>query len=258
MRLKVIGTGPWAAVYRTLLPVPEHTGPGLPDAAIIVSKAHQHHGDAMQYLRWHVPVLVEKPFAMSVPQCEEMIACAEDNGTYLAAAHVLKFDRRFELLRPLVTKHVSIKWTDPCHGRYDHSVSIEADVLPHIVSIIDTLCPGEEIRCDGVSYAGRGRSIRLGVGTVTFDVHLERDAAQRVRRIDTGTRTLDFTALPHDHNPLRDLIAEFLQQADVVFPQPVPTDRLSPDLALKSCRVTEDVLSCVERFRPVLEEYAGP
>jgi hypothetical protein len=256
VKLRVIGTGPWAAVYRQLLPVPEHTAPELPDAAIIVSKAHQHHADAMQYLRWKVPCLVEKPFAMSAPQCEEMIACAEANGTYLAAAHVLKFDRRIEAFRPHVGNYVKIIWTDPCHGRYDPTVTVEADVLPHVVSVVDQLSPGAEIVCDGVSFGGRGRDIRLQAGETTYDIHLERDAWKRQRIIDTGEHVLDFSALPVDHNPLSNLIAEFLEvlsDGPLVWSFP-----LCPELALKSCRVTEDVLSCAERFRPSVEEYVGP
>ena len=70
MRIAVIGDGPWAQVYRSLLPEPEaHPFDGLPDAAIIVNKAHMHWQTTLQYLRWGVPCLVEKPFAMSVPQC---------------------------------------------------------------------------------------------------------------------------------------------------------------------------------------------
>jgi hypothetical protein len=256
MRLKVIGEGPWAAVYRQLLPVPEFTGTGLPDAAIIVTKAHRHHPDALQYLRWKVPCLVEKPFAMTVPQCEEMIECAEDNGTYLAAAHVLKFDRRIEAFRPHVGHYAKIIWTDPCNGRYDPTVPVEADVLPHIVSIIDTLCPGEPIACGGVSFGGRGRDIRLSAGSTTFDVHLERDAWKRQRIIDAG-EVLDFSVLPADHNPLRELIKNWAYWAErprgVIWPI-----SSSCNLALHACRVTEDVMTMAERCRPSLETYVGP
>lgn len=294
MRIKVIGTGPWAAVYRSLLPEPECQEPRLPDAVIVASKAHTHHSEAIRYLRWRVPVLVEKPFAMSVPECEEMIETAEKFGTYLAAAHVLKFDRRIEEFGRHVgrtNQWVGISWSDPCNGRYDKAVSIEHDVLPHIVSIIDTLCPNADIRCEGISHGGRGRDIRLRDGDVTFDCHLERDADARRRLIETDGASLDFSALPADHNPLRELILTFkracqeparkrpmewrsphewwdendhewcvgggyrpqigdsgdygtLSRWDLARPH------LSTDLALRACRVTEDVLACVERFRP--------
>jgi hypothetical protein len=259
MKLKIIGEGPWAAVYRQLLPVPEFTGTGLPDAAIIVTKAHRHHSDALQYLRWRVPCLVEKPFATSVAQCEEMIECAEDNGTYLAAAHVLKFDRRIEAFRPHVGGYVNhavkIIWTDSCNGRYDPTVPVEADVLPHIVSIIDTLCPGETIACGGVSFGGRGRDIRLSAGATTFDVHLERDAWKRQRIIDAG-EVLDFSVLPADHNPLEELIRYFADAASHI--KSWRTSLTDTSLALHACRVTEDVMTMAERCRPSLETYVGP
>jgi hypothetical protein len=262
MKLKVIGSGPWSHTYRSLLPFDEHTDSSLPDAAIIVSKSHQHHPDTIQYLRWKIPCLVEKPFAMSVPQCEEMIKCAEDNGTYLAAAHVLKFDRRIAAFREKVGNYVKVIWTDPCNGRYDPTVPVEADVLPHIVSIIDTFCPSDEIDCDGVSYGGRGRDIRLQAGRVTFDIHLERDAWKRQRIIDTGYDCLNFSALPEDHNPLRDLIQGFLYANYFIDVTPRPDgevcELLHTDLALKACRVTEDVLSMAEKCRPSVEVYAGP
>lgn len=252
MRLKVIGTGPWAAVYRSLLPEPECQEPRLPDAVIVASKAHTHHSEAIRYLRWRVPVLVEKPFAMSVAQCEEMIETAEQFGTYLAAAHVLKFDRRIEEFRRHLTRTnqiVSITWTDPTNGRYDVRVPIENDVLPHIVSIVDTLRPGFEIACDGISYGGRGRSVRLTSGRFTFDCHLERDSDARRRLIETDGATLDFSALPADHNPLVDLIQAFIDNCGLSFPI-YEHSRLGLNLALHACRVTEDVLACVERFKP--------
>lgn len=252
MRLKVVGDGPWAQVYRSLLPEPECEPYAFPDAVMVVNKASRHCNEAMRWLRWGVPVLVEKPFAMSVAECEEMIATAEKYGAYLAAAHVLKFDVRIEEFRQHITRVnqiVSITWTDPCNGRYDPSVSIETDVIPHIVSIIDTLCPGKPIAVDGISFGGRGRSVRFIAGSVTFDAHLERDADARRRRIETDGAALDFSALPADHNPLRELIEKFCRQGPEYWDEWHPT-ALDTKLALNACRVTEDVLACVERFKP--------
>ncbi len=256
MRLKVIGEGPWAQVYRSLLPEPECPPKEFPDAVIVVNKAHQHASEAMRWLRWGVPVLVEKPFAMSVPQCEEMIALAAHYQTYLAAAHVLKFDRRIEAMRPHLTNPnqiVRITWTDPCNGRYDSAVPIEADVLPHIVSIIDTLCGGAPIAVDGVSYGGRGRDVRLSAGSITFDAHMERDAAARRRLIETDGAALDFSALPADHNPLRDLIEHFYNGPRQYFDAD-HLESLDPKLALKACQVTEGVLLRVDEWRPQMME----
>ena len=257
MKLRVIGTGPWASVYRSLLPEPECPDLEFPDAVIIASKASTHWYEAIRWLRWKVPVLVEKPFAMSSAQCEEMIETAEKFGTYLAAAHVLKFDRRIEEFRKHVGKRVnrivSITWTDPCTSRYDKSISVEVDVLPHIVSIMDTIHPGDDIVCDGISRGGRGRDIRFRVGQETWDVHLERDSDARRRLIETDGATLDFSALPEGHNPLADQIGDFVKHVVLGFHyrSPVMSDNLHTDLALRACRVTEDVLACVERFNPM-------
>ena len=107
---------------------------------------------------------------------------------------------------------------------------------------------------DDIGVGGRGRDVRLMAGRTTFDVHLERDAWKRQRIIDTGYDCLNFSALPEDHNPLRDLIAAFVEAVkwDVADPD------LDPSLALRAARVTEDVLSMADRCRPSVEAYAGP
>ncbi len=76
--------------------------PGRVDAAIVALPNHLHAPVAIDLLRRGVHVLVEKPMAMNVRECDEMIAAAGDARAVLAVGHEFRFFDSSRLVRNLL------------------------------------------------------------------------------------------------------------------------------------------------------------
>src|SRR5215210_1025760 len=61
------------------------------DAAVVALPNHLHAPVAVDLLRRGIPVLVEKPMALTVRECDEMIAAAEAGGATLAVGLDFRF-----------------------------------------------------------------------------------------------------------------------------------------------------------------------
>ena len=75
---------------------------GRVDAAIVALPNSLHAPVAIDLLRRGLHVLVEKPMAMNVRECDEMIAAAETAGTVLAVGHEFRFFDSSLLVRNLL------------------------------------------------------------------------------------------------------------------------------------------------------------
>jgi hypothetical protein len=255
MRVAVIGAGRWAAVYRRLLDGHEIVeATDSPAAVFVINKAEHHEGTALRFIQAGIPTLIEKPFALSVRGVQALEAAARDTKTYLAAAHVLKFAGYLEQFSAKIhggrirPHYCSITWTDPLHGRhYDPTLPLISDVLPHIVSIMDTLFPGSPPTLEGWTLYGAGNDFRFQAAYCCIDVHMERDADARRREISVACgpdiHTLDFTENATDENPLQKLIDAFLVGAGGGHKD----ERLDLRLAYLAAGLTEQCLRKVQK-----------
>jgi myo-inositol 2-dehydrogenase / D-chiro-inositol 1-dehydrogenase len=73
------------------------------DVVDIVVPSHLHHEIATAALRAGKHVLLEKPMAVSLRQCDEMIALAEKHQRYLAIGHELRLSSLWGKVKELVT-----------------------------------------------------------------------------------------------------------------------------------------------------------
>jgi predicted dehydrogenase len=76
--------------------------PGRVDAAVVALPNHLHAPVSIDLLRRGIHVLVEKPMAMNVHECDEMIAAAEGSGAVLAVGHEFRFFDSSLLVRNLL------------------------------------------------------------------------------------------------------------------------------------------------------------
>jgi predicted dehydrogenase len=186
--------------------------------AVIVANATRDHERAAEWaLAAGVPVLVEKPMAMSGAGAQRLAALARSLGTRLAAAHVLRFAGYLDRFATCVGKagpicSMRIQWWDPrVEERYgepkhfDAGVPVVADVLPHVLSLVTTLMPNVPCRCDHLKVLRGGAHVELDlvVGQVRCGVQLVRNSEQRRRLIEVAVgvgRTellqLDFSTEP--------------------------------------------------------------
>jgi predicted dehydrogenase len=241
------------------------------DAAILANAAADHESSAERFLAAQIPVLIEKPFAMSAAGAVRLVELAQARGTYLAAALVFKFARyldRFASRLPEGWDSLSVTWTDPGgESRYgerkshDPTLPVAADVLPHVVSILDTLVPGARMTCRAVAVkrGGAQTDIELAVSGKPCVVHLARNVQKRVRRFEAiaGHRRyeLDFSVEPgriawnggaesgdpdwgKGASPLTLLMRSFLEGVATGGRD----DRLDARLGLLACQVTDEAL----------------
>lgn len=69
----------------------ESIDPNLIDGVVLVTPNSAHAAAAIAALRRELHVIVEKPMAHSVVECEQMIAAADASGTMLAVAHCMEW-----------------------------------------------------------------------------------------------------------------------------------------------------------------------
>lgn len=183
-------------------------------AAVIIANAAADHERAIEWaLNQGLPALVEKPFTTSLHATRRLVASAAGQARVLCAAHVLRFaDYLPEFARHLAQepepRAVTIDWADPAQEvrygerkKYDASVPVYQDCLPHVVSVLETLFPGRVPTLTDLAFERGGALLRLDlrVGAIDCRVRLERHAPARSRRVHVEGRrrwTLDFTAEP--------------------------------------------------------------
>ena len=76
------------------VPLPDHeelAASGLVDAVVVASPHHVHCDHVVDLAAAGLPILVEKPMALSVPDCERMMRAASDAGVPLAVGHLQRY-----------------------------------------------------------------------------------------------------------------------------------------------------------------------
>jgi len=184
--------------------------------AVLVVNAARDHADAVRKaIGAGVPVLVEKPIALTLQQVEDLVSFACSRNVRFAPAHVFLFARYLEHFRMQLASfseavNVSFRWADPSaetrYGekkQYDPGVPIYADWLPHVISILGYLFPGTNAQLLHLEFLRGGARLRLTLllGGLTCDIDMERDGQVRERRIEVRSakgneKVLDFSVEP--------------------------------------------------------------
>lgn len=183
--------------------------------AVIVANAALDHEKAIEWaLSERLPVLVEKPVTLSSAVAQRMADLAKSNRTYLAAAHVFLFARYVEAFSRLVAEgdgvqSIRVQWMDPQsetrYGEaksYDPGLTVYADWLPHIVSILGSIFPDSMqagLRLE-VLRGGAHLKTYIQLGDTPCEIEMVRNGSGRQRLIEVTTRqgqiSLDFAKEP--------------------------------------------------------------
>ncbi len=173
------------------------------DAVVIATPIFTHHPLAMAALQAGKHVLVEKPLAPSVAQCEELVALAERQGRALMVDHTFVYTGAVRKIRELVASGElgRILYLDSVRinlGLFQPDYNVIWDLAPHDVSILDHVLGGltpRWVTALGVSHYGRHES--LAYVTLGFDdgliahLHVNWVAPVKTRRITiAGTRKM--------------------------------------------------------------------
>ena len=72
------------------------------DAIVIVLPSHLHHEVASAVLSTGRHLLLEKPMALSLKQCDELLQLAKDNQCLLAIGHEMRFSSLWSRVKEMV------------------------------------------------------------------------------------------------------------------------------------------------------------
>jgi predicted dehydrogenase len=251
--LVLVGGGRWARVYlsvlarvplpkRRIIVVSQHGGPGLaaainaagglsvsiagslddalagerPRAAIIANAARLHARTALAFLERGIPVLLEKPVALSNEDADKLVAAAETAGAALVPSMALSHCSYLHVFRRAVrgalgpVRSVEIRWLDAAseirYGErkgFDAGLGVAEDVGAHLWTLLSLLLGRDrhEIRDVAVERGGRGARLSGESRGVSFTLAIGRVAPMRERSIvvrdDLGREArLDFAVEP--------------------------------------------------------------
>jgi len=184
-------------------------------SAVIVANAARDHERAIEWaLSVGVPVLVEKPIALTAAAAQRLVNLARSRNVRFAGAHVFLFARYIENCSRLVAeaggvRSLQVRWMDPqfenrygTRKQYDPGLPVFADWLPHVLSIVGTLTPSLPQRCEKLEFlrGGAHLELELMLGDIPCSVQLVRngDRRQRIIEVATGQKLLqlDFSKEP--------------------------------------------------------------
>lgn len=245
-----------------------------PGAAIVANAARDHENAVERLLVGGVPVLVEKPMALTSAGAERLAELSRSRNVRLAPGHVFLFARYLDRFLHLVAeagtpRWVRVLWTDPRHEErygepkhHDPTLPIAADLLPHVVSLVNALAPDGPDRCERATVLrdGSGLELDLTLGPLPCHARLGRDSDERRRMIEAGVGEdvirLDFSAEPgrisrgeasmsgdpawaDGPRPVAQMLSAFLQGAA----GGEWDNRLDIDLGLRACRLIDQTLA---------------
>lgn len=184
-------------------------------SAVIVANAARDHERAVEWaLSAGVPVLVEKPIALTSEASQRLANLATSKNTCFAAAHIFLFARYIENFSKLVAeaggaRFLRVLWMDPQfenrygeQKKYDPGLPVFADWLPHVLSIVGSLTSSMPQRCEKLEFmrGGAQLELQLMLGNIPCSVQLIRngDRRQRLIEVDTEQKLLriDFSREP--------------------------------------------------------------
>lgn len=187
---------------------------GQSGAVIVANAARDHEKAIVWALSERLPVLVEKPVTLSFDATRRMSKLAQSQNTYLAAAHVFSFTRYVRAFAQIVAeaggaRSVRVQWMDPRtesrYGEvksYDPGLTIHADWLPHILSILGALVPHPVQTGSRLEVLRGGAHLRIEVrlGDIPCEIEMVRNGVRRQRLIQVitqeGLKILDFAKEP--------------------------------------------------------------
>jgi predicted dehydrogenase len=133
------------------------------DAVVIATPPRAHGELALAATRAGRHVLVEKPLATSVAECEMLIAAAKVHGTILMSGHTFEHNAAVWKLRELASSGElgEIRYVDSARlnlGLYQNDVNVIWDLAPHDISIVNFVLGQAPVAVSawGHSHARRG------------------------------------------------------------------------------------------------------
>lgn len=182
--------------------------------AFVINSAHDHEKAIKDALCKGYHVIVEKPFTVSSAQSQQVVELAHQLDRAIFSTNTYRFATYLEDFRKLLPPdkpftQMDISWTDSKteerygeRKKYDSRVPIVLDIIPHVVSIFETVCRFEAPTFESLHLKRGGAELDLycTFGYIKSKIHLSRVADRRRRvlvvRHDAVCHELDFSVEP--------------------------------------------------------------
>ena len=267
---------------RVMLVERDEVDPPPGSAVLVANAAESHLESALWALTRRLPVLVEKPMALTGADVRRLRDGGARRDTLVAPALVFRFSHHLDsfcaaLERCGMVERVELVWVDPAaewrHGspkRYDAGISVLEDCIPHAFSIFDRAF-GASPTLENLAIGRGGAKVlmMLSSGTQMYDLVLERNGAARQRilrafgrsgvveldfSIEPGTLLIDGATQPAAPTP-RDGPLAAMMRAFFLAVNGGPIDpRLTLDTALHAGDVTDMAMA---QYRECLASLLG-
>lgn len=206
------------------------------DVVSIATPTETHREIACAFLERGVNVLVEKPMALSVSECDDMIAAAAKSGSKLMVGQLERFNPAMVALRPHVTKplYFEIHRVSPFPNR-SLDVDVVLDVMIHDLDAVQWLV-GNDVEVSAIHAVGipvisdkvdaANARIEFANGAVA-NITASRIGTEKIRKtrfyqtnsyvvLDYGTKFSSVTSLnPEAAHPLLGISINRLEINDV-------------------------------------------
>jgi predicted dehydrogenase len=149
------------ADHRQLLP--------LVDAAVVAAPTMHHHAVARDFLERGIPLLVEKPLAVTPAQADELVELAGRRRTVLQVGHIERFNPAFEELRrrPLRPRYITCERYGTFTGR-STDIGAVLDLMIHDIDLVLALVTAPVARVEALGVAVLGGHEDAVQARVTF------------------------------------------------------------------------------------------
>lgn len=130
---------------------------GQIDAATIVTPTTYHHSIAGEFLSRSIPVLVEKPLALSLKEAGELVDRSRQHHTILQVGHIERFNPAYEELRsrPITPKFIEMERHGTFTGR-STDIGVVLDLMIHDLDLLLDLVGGPVAEVEAIGATAFG------------------------------------------------------------------------------------------------------
>jgi predicted dehydrogenase len=163
---------------------------GQVDAAIVATTTTTHHAVGCQLLRHGIHVLIEKPLASNLAECDELVRLAEQNGLVLQVGHIERFNPALDQALPHLRgpRYIdAVRYSGYTFRSTD--IGVVLDLMIHDLDLAMTLAgaPVADVSAFGLTVLGRHEDVaraRLHFANgVIADLSASRVSYQAMRKM---------------------------------------------------------------------------
>lgn len=165
---------------------------------IVCGRARDNYKRVINLLESGLNVYVEKPCALNAKEAHEMVEYAKHNRLCLYFSNAFLFNDKINslILNNLKKNHISkikINWIDEkplniinTKLKYDESLTVYEDVLPHVLNIIASILKTVDIEFVDINVERCGQKLKIKccVSDIETEFILERNGDRKIRSLE--------------------------------------------------------------------------